>query len=522
MANFFIQQFYYLYLLVWVISMIGKIQVNIMNNIPRTTRTALARAVETSGHAGIIPTFKPLYIGIADFDITKPSAAVKEVKHLVLNILMGRTFHMHPTEHEFDNLKELIQDEDKSNSVMSKINGLKRGIQDPVIRQAIINEVKSKNLYRWYDITNSLDRWNELVEVDNSMHGRSCSIEGDSYKSIKYIKKEDELKKAENERLGFHPYHPVLDEFLETSLGKESENSEVVYLKNALETDSLRNYINKYDASFRFTGLDDYLTTYLYQKYYLSRLSPEVRGICQRIANEFKIKLFVEDEEGTRTVKTIYDELSEWEKAFKHKSYFTTTSTIDINRYNTYYFTEGSNAGGYVSAKLGGSAPMNIRSSDDISEKIRHELLHLNEIRGIKIDYPLFKEELFNAGIDPEYIDYADRKRSELNAVASQGDYSKYSPAFKRFLIKQGVPKEIFKMKPIQSSVKNAQYIDRLRKKYPELDTMQKIMDNKEANEEYNNFRMCGLDLTDIVANEDIPNSEELDELFSNSNKVLA
>lgn len=422
----------------------------------------------------------------------EPSPVVKETKRLILNLLNRKKMALNQNNNEYTKLVRLSEKEglkDNIEEIIQGIDRLKEGITDPIIKRAVIDKVASKNIYRWYDLNNGIAEWKKLADVDSSLHKRSYSLTEDNYKTIKYIKKQDETNKQLKE-FGFPIEESLIDEIVRTPINKMPQNPKALLLENEIELASLKSYLGKYSKS------DEDLTKYLYKKYYLPRLSPDTKSVCQNIFDEFNIKLFVEDESKPQAAQKVYNELIEWKKASKGEFYC--MPVIDLSRYKSHYF-ENQNSGGFV-PDISGSIinltkdssreySLNIAEDSSVEYALRHELLHLNdeeyeiprELHGIDVDAvinkSLYKDELLNAGIIPELIDYAYKDIREFKAVASQGDYSKYSPKFKEVLVKLGLPKYVFDMKPSNSDfVDNASYIAKIKQDNPNLKAADAIM----------------------------------------------
>lgn len=408
-----------------------ELQKSICNNFRRVTREGLAKAVQDSlkGMTEVAIKFveKPDVFEKSNSAVHSHDKETKEVKRLALNILMGRTSHVKPNEHEFDNIIKFMNERkisaDKIESTIYGINGLKRGAKDPVIRQSIISEIKGNDIEDLIDVELALYRWNKLIDVDNSLNNYAYPITGNGYRYMQFKRIEDEIiKKINSEKKCNIP--TIFDEFVATNIDETPTRKDVLFLKNALELDPLKEYIQEYNSCIKHNSLDldvfrkylrtdidkfkqkgkdgiieldfnslingyddfennnieinnrktRYLTDYLYKKYYLSRLSPEPKNICSKILNEFGIALFVEDETSANASKLVYKELTEWKT--KSGNNFITPPLLDLNSFGAIkYLTEDS--GGYYETI---NETIHLKGEEFITQTLRHEMVHANDL----------------------------------------------------------------------------------------------------------------------------------------------
>lgn len=219
------------------------------------------------------------------------------------------------------------------------------------------------------------------------------------------------------------------------------------------QTEALKKYVAMYYEE------EPEITNYMYTKYYLPRLSKNVRENCEKISKEFGTKVFVYDEKEQQNLDFIYDELMDWKQASKGKSKF--PSIIDLSKIKEDYISKIEE--GYIKTTkafiLNADKSMHL----DCLSSIRHEMIHLNQekvtrtdllIRHIYVDDILserpYQEELIKAGVDP---DTAYKNIYELQAHSGSKDCTKYSREFKSLLIDLGLPEWVFDLKPLRQIV---------------------------------------------------------------------
>lgn len=274
----------------------------------------------------------------------------------------------------------------------------------------------------------------------------------------------------------------------------------------------------------------------LYTEKYLSQLPEAARERCERIYDSFGVKMFLADENDTKSLDFIYNELLEWQKAGKGKAKL--PPIIDLSMIKQKYIDKVFKSAGYHEHD---SHNISVQGYlNDIKYALRHEIAHANDSKidvsdgiitvykkdgtteGINIDEiivhktvqkydengkPMFNpdgtpvlakkyaddgtldpdmdkckfvDEFRNAGIPDWHISYAYTNKKEFLAVAAEGDYSKYSPEFKELLVKLGLPDWMFKMKNRESITPDANlYTNKFSKKYTDEEN-QKISAHSE------------------------------------------
>lgn len=368
---------------------------------------------------------------------------------------------------------------------------LENPIKDPKIESQIeklLKEIKNTlSLSEDYDLDDTVKHFETittLAEIDLSHQNKLYTITGGSYKYTK-LKLADPLTRTKHKK--------ILKNLTNTESNEKPKDYESLLFKNAMELDPLKLFLGN------FSQQEPDLAKHLYGKYYLPRLSPKTKVICQKVSDQFNIKLFVENESSPNKAQIVYDELSEWDRASKGESKKRFLSTLDLSRHDSFYSEES--AIGHMEDS-NNSVHIDGSTSDSIKWIIRHELAHAYDyypkvedgnLNGIDIDKIivkkvgpfgkhgdlmwdkcLYKDEFLNAGIAPNHIKHAYVDKFEFIAIAAQGDCSKYSPEFKEILVKLGLPKYVLEMEPCSTKfVSNANDIDKFRKKFPELKTGQ-------------------------------------------------
>lgn len=355
-----------------------------------------------------------------------------------------------------------------------------QGIKDNVIGKVVSNKVKDLIQMRevhYEDLTGKLNDLIDLVCIDASARGVSYPLAGESYKysRLKY---------------GYADHERILQELKQTPINQKPKDKDAVLFKNETELDCLKSYL-MYNAFF-----EPDFSKYLYETYYLSRLSPKPRAICKKISDEFGTKVFVENTSRDKAATILYEELCEWQRASKSVGKdFKKPSIFNLTRYNTHYAKRKD--GGYMSYLTN---EISIKSDKYRSMlwALRHEMIHMNceqnimpekasesislwlkgdnVIENFVLDNQ-YTKEMFNAGLPQQKIRYAHKNEDEFLAVAGEGDYSKYSIEFKELLVRLGMPEFVFKMSPgnpnfVANANKRSMQIEkeiaRTQKQYPD------------------------------------------------------
>lgn len=247
------------------------------------------------------------------------------------------------------------------------------------------------------------------------------------------------------------------------------------------------------------------LLSHMYKNDYLSMLPKETAQICENIYDSFGVKVFLSNENDLESLRLIQNELFEWQKASKGEAVMPPVLDLSVIRQN--YIDKTFVAGGFH-VNDSHNIAINGENMSGIQHAIRHEIAHANDdlvstysgqipifqngklIEVIDIDKIIVHEEVpkldadgnpvldvhgnpvmekktnpdgtfvpdfskcqyvdefRNAGVAEWHIPYAYNNKAEFLAVAAEGDYTKYSKEFKELLVKMGLPKWIFDMKP--------------------------------------------------------------------------
>lgn len=339
-------------------------------------------------------------------------------------------------------------------TIKKEISEYKKGLSEPDSMET-------------YSVRQMWQRLVDLVGIYRSSKKISYNLSGDSYQYTKLSRKSDWITSKKHDE--------ILDKLART---KNTKTSPTSIFERAMELDPLK--------SFLMESRNKRLSKYLYDKYYLTSLNPELKEACQKISDEFGTCLFVENESNDTIAKLVYEELCEWKKVSQNT--FTSPPVININRFESYYVNKTSL--GFEDGNV------HIKYEDnDFKRTLRHELTHTNTskydedikiidgktalvVNGVDIDTvlnpqtKLHKSEFFNAGLHNGRIEYAYKNRNEFLAVASEGDCSRYSASFRKILVKLGMPKWVFDMKPCCEEVlENAKILKSIQRKYPEIES---------------------------------------------------
>lgn len=214
------------------------------------------------------------------------------------------------------------------------------------------------------------------------------------------------------------------------------------------QTEALKKYVATYSQA------EPEMTNYMYTKYYLPRLSKNVRLNCEKISKEFGTKVFVYDEKEQPNLDFIYDELMDWKVKSEGKTKF--PSIIDLSKIKEAYIGKIENH--YHIHSTGLFNPNDKSISLDYLDSIRHEMIHYNTKNGLLQEFYFqsiqknrtFEKELINAGIPSNQIEIAYGDKGEFIAYASEGDCLNHSDEFKKTLIKLGLPEWVFDLKPLK------------------------------------------------------------------------
>lgn len=233
-----------------------------------------------------------------------------------------------------------------------------------------------------------------------------------------------------------------------------------------------QNYLLEFLYKYRNTDNDTCM--YFYKKFYSDTLPQATKEKCLDIAEKFNTYVFLSEPDDIDNAEYIDKELSQWRSESLGKaitpSFIYVTATMGVDSTDKAYTFKNSDF-------------VIIKNKDYIKYALRHELTHINDtlkdssngiadddlvqirylerknnyIDDIDLNYKFgtysnknwYRDELTRSGIKDYHADYAYTSRLEYIAVASEGDYTKYSDEFKQVLIKLGMPPYMFKMIPL-------------------------------------------------------------------------
>lgn len=295
---------------------------------------------------------------------------------------------------------------------------------------------------------NNMDYCIGLMDAYHGVKGRYSTAYGEvdeyykTYKTINGEKLANDLSKHQDMR-------PFALNWILNYLKKNSDKGSVEYFKDVVnfmndsKTEALKKYIKDYKST------EPEMTQYMYEKYYLPRLSAKVKTKCEEIQKEFGVTTFVHDEKGIGDLEHVYNELLEWKTKSEGKAKL--PKTIDLSRIRNKYIRTEKQASALVNTN---TQAIGLKKAEDL----RHELIHLNQRRLSNfeildkcfdeiIKFRQFKEELQKAGLKhSDEAVYEDL--SEFVAYAGELDCSKYSDSFKKILVELGLPEFVFKLDP--------------------------------------------------------------------------
>lgn len=452
-----------------------------------------------------------------------------------------------------------IQDKNLKSLVKRNINK----INDPQKRRAYVesmsmylnglSEVQDKHImgriYRGAselaDLMNvdgidvKIDNYLELsryLKIDKEFRGEYAYSYGNATEYLDYMEKEypEQAKIFKDlaekyEQLSSEEY----DKYLNSHPGvANSSLSDIKFYENVpnfvkdKKIQELKNYMREnfyQERDLDYSRQNKEAIKRLYTEKYLTLLPEAARERCERIYDSFGVKMFLANENDTKSLDFIYNELLEWQKVSKGKA--TLPPTIDLSLIKQNYIDKAFKAGGFHEHD---SHNISVQGYlNDIKHALRHEIAHANDSKidvgdgiitvdnkdgtteEINIDEIIvhktaqkydengkpmlnpdgspvlvkmyadngtldpdmdkckFVDEFVNAGISERQIKYAYTNKKEFLAVASEGDYSQYSPEFKELLVKLGLPDWMFKMKNKESITTDANlYTTKFSEKY--------------------------------------------------------
>lgn len=349
----------------------------------------------------------------------------------------------------------------RANTVKGKLEGVHDERIRAFVAPALLERGSDKNkIFKDAFISNEgtrdldLDKYEMLLDAYHSANNHYSVVNGDVQAYYKYLKNKAISGSASPEEMQeLTEIVSVNPNFEMPHYYKPIAQSKSELFNEAVRLEPMKEFIARYSDS------EPEMANYLYEQYFLNKIPEGFRDKYIRIRDEFGTQVFPENTIGiTEYPDRIFYELKNWEKASKGKAKY--PSVFDLSHAKQNYILEKEPASGlYLLSNYSVSVPTQSFSSSNIYGIIRHEMTHHNDlefnaigtINGINIDEIInnrqYETELRNAGFSEDIINYAYKNKLEFLAVASEGDYSKYSQEFKDTLIKLGLPEWFFNLR---------------------------------------------------------------------------
>ena len=347
-----------------------------------------------------------------------------------------------------------------SNFCNIKDKKIKKFIQEYIDKAVLSNEPLSKSVKNIQTARNIMIAYNifaddyepesELFNIRDIKAYNFDLVGDDATKSQRFLSK---LKKTDRKE-----FDEIVEQISKTLNNNEKcTNSKVKAVLNTYRFERIE-ALPKGEAK-----------DYLYYMYLDDcEISKKNKELCKAIKSKFDVMVFpTTDINCKNELIFLLNELEAWKTASCGEAKF--PESINLNPTNESFIDSGT-YGFYVP----NSNLMQVRDvKDNFVGVIRHEIMHANDKYLLSKHYPKelskllreimphkiedgkavadfdkckYREEFFKAGIEPTYIEYAYTNRQEFIAVAAQGDWSKYSPEFKKVLLTLGMPEYIFKI----------------------------------------------------------------------------
>ncbi len=350
----------------------------------------------------------------------------------------------------------------------------------------------------------------EYVNIDKEFRGETTYVYGNASAYLEYMENEypDSAKVFKDLVEKYQTMSKEdFDEYFDQNTTPEITKLGIINYVKDKQIEQLKNYINQNsykEGNLNYSKKELDSISRFYRDKYLSQLPEAARERCEKIYDSFGVKMFLADENDTKVLDFVYNELLEWQKASRGQAQM--PPVIDLSVIKKDYIDKVFQAGGYCNS-VTKNVSVNGRYLENVKHALRHEIAHANDSKvktkdgiitvynkdgsaeDINIDEiivhkkvqkldsngkPMFNpdgtpimekaraengtldpdldkckyvEEFKNAGIPEWDIPYAYTNKAEFVAVAAEGDYSKYSPEFKELLVKLGLPKWMFNMK---------------------------------------------------------------------------
>lgn len=352
-----------------------------------------------------------------------------------------------------------------SSDVSRRIERIKsklQDVEDEKIRKAVCSSSilnpdsefnKNLNISKNYCLsmggTEELEKTELLLDAYLCKHDYCSMINGDSHKYYQYLAEVDpELTNMVQNSTN------SLREYYKSRHHEELFKATSGMFYDATRLEPLKEFIGKYSQS------EPEMVNYLYEKYFLPKLNEgELKQKCVQINRELGTKLFVTADTSAVMLDKIHNELLNWNNVSQGKTKL--PSVFDLSPIEKSFIDDESD---HITTGLSRkpdnliNIPTDTLRESNATLTIRHEMTHLNDT-GIKdldagqvLKNKKYVEELANAGLDDDAIEYARTSKNEFIAVAATGDCSRYSKEFKEVLVKLGMPEWVFNLKPLQES----------------------------------------------------------------------
>lgn len=371
-------------------------------------------------------------------------------------------------------------------AIISRITAKLENIEDEKIKKFVISklsnplsELNSKlkipqNCFIPENGVNELEKCEMLLDAYHCEKNHYSVLNGDAHEYFKYLRKKVVLEFSTPADLVEFNEIKTVDSY--PKIGKYNfpqEISQATLFNEAVRLEPLKNFCAKYSES------ESEMTNYLYEHYFLSKIDSSLRERFKMLSDEMGTKTFVENRMPIYTLsETIKSEFKNWKDANNSKTKLPTI--FDLSHAKQPFINAPNKVSGYYKPIIDSiNIPTQEFWCSGINDTIRHEMTHLNDsefstkgmINGINIDVIIktrqYESELENAGItDLSYLDYAYKNKREFIAVASEGDYTKYSQEFKDVLVKLGMPEYVFNLKLLPSAIPNQNFAKILNDKF--------------------------------------------------------
>ena len=341
-------------------------------------------------------------------------------------------------------------------SQYANIESKLQNVEDQKIRDHVYSDLDK---YR----TNHMKALDELLDAYHVSKGDYSNVGGDLNEYYKALGKS---KPGEQNMLKRYVFEGNIEDFpFDNPAGIKPDA--LIDFKKESKLDGLKKYI----ISNKDSQSQSKIVDYMYKKYYLNSLPEASKQEHLKILKEFKTKLFcVENPEAPEIV---YKELCQWKTAGGKD--FKAPSVIDLSQIRDTFVGK---AGGFFNK---GENRVAVKGDSEwaINYALRHEIMHHQDklfyqdegvINGVDFDAikenQLFKDELLDGGMGYHGLeDYAYTNKKEFVAVASTGDFSKYSNKLKETLVKLGMPEWVSKLELTNPEIKqNVEAVAEIRK----------------------------------------------------------